>query len=126
MAAILSAIVETKVINGTESPKAALRRTLRKVQTLAGRSLKGHQIDALITDPMWGDNPCIVPDFGHNHTCKCEHPEEFGVFRFFGLTLAVEGHPHDVFGTYEIEDGFQLIVCSVSQPPRQGKPLRGL
>ena len=37
--------------------------------------------------------PVTVPDFGHDYRCQCGNPEPWGVRRYFGIKLVIEGEP---------------------------------
>src|SRR5258708_2611096 len=48
----------------------------------------------------------LVPDFGHNSKCECKHPQQFGVWRYFGIELLIAGEPgSDIMATFELAAG---------------------
>jgi len=121
MSRIINAIVECRVQEKDPEFNKTFRKALKDVMSIEGNCIVGNPIGGLITDPLWEkrNNPCIVPDFGHNNSCKCEHKEEHGVMRLVGLTFAVDGFPNDkdIFGTYQISHDTQLEICGMSCDP---------
>jgi len=64
-------------------------RLARALLALERCNLAGNKI--LHVHHCQGANePTTVPDFGHNHRCRCENPEPWGVKRYFGLLLFLE------------------------------------
>jgi hypothetical protein len=126
MARLLNVVVEASLKEGeTKNIRKAIQRIndalLNLVQNPKNKSyyLGNHKVAAIHCDGIWGelDKPCIVPDFGHNHACKCENTEVHGVLRLFGVnSFVIDGEPdHDeIFGTWEIANGIRVVVCGIS------------
>jgi hypothetical protein len=140
MARLLSVIVEVALQEGERIRiRKAIQRVndslLNLVQNKKNESfsIAGERVAAIHCDGIWGElkEPCIVPDFGHNHACKCEHPEPYEVLRLLGVNgFVIDGYPESsqVFGTYEVTPGIQLIVSGMSccAPLSEPTPLKKL
>lgn len=62
------------------------------------------------------EEPTHIPDFGHDHRCRCENPLPHGVKRYFSIMLYVEGEPGDeILGDYELSHG-RLSVTGLAFP----------
>jgi hypothetical protein len=87
------------------------------VNDLKASTIGDYPIMYVSTDSTTFENAGTVPDFGHDYRCKCENPEPWGVRRYFGVTLYVEGSPSpdDLFGDYSIPNG-RLIVTGIALP----------
>ena len=122
MARLLNVIVEVALReNEKQNIRNAIMRVndalLNLVQNKKNQSfsIDGNRIDAIHCDGIYGeiDKPCIVPDFGHDFECKCEHTEPFGVLRLFGVnSFVIDGYPDSsqIFGTYELTSDIRLVV----------------
>ncbi len=130
MATLVGAYTETRIRTRKDGKPETPRQTFQRLQTalnqLCGRTIQGYEINGVQFREMYDEieNPCIVPDFGHNSNCKCEHPEPNGVLRLFMLEFVVDGYPDDTFlGTYQVSEDVRIQVCSKSEEPEPGEPL---
>ena len=98
-----------------------LKKAVKDVDRIDGNCINGNLIGGLLTRPLFEglNDPCIVPDFGHDPNCKCDNKEERGVLRLFGLQFAIDGLPNaeDVFGTYKISEDTQIEVLGITINP---------
>jgi len=93
------------------------RRHLAPLDTLRHSSFGGHAVLGVVSEA--NEEPCHVPDFGHNCRCKCEHPEPWGVDRYFGLSLVLDGEPTlaDICGPYWLQSGVSRVeLCGLTVP----------
>jgi len=127
MSRILSAIVEVRLGSGKNKVRKAVEKANNLLIDLDGKkTIGGRIIGGVLVDRIWGeiDKPCIVPDFGHNVYCKCEHPETNGVLRLFGVDLTIEGWPMfcDVLGTYKLSDDVRMTIGTMSSATLSDNP----
>ena len=66
------------------------------------------------------DSALVVDHFGHSGACDGEcSRESAGVYRVFNAEVTVAGDaPTDIMGTYRLDDGIELTLCSVGTKRR--------
>jgi hypothetical protein len=86
----------------------------KAIEELRRAVIKGLPVYYVTHDPA--EEPTHVPDFGHDHRCRCENPLSHGVKRYFSIQLYVEGEPGDkILGDYELAQG-RLSVTGLAFP----------
>ena len=100
----------------------ALGACLKAHGLIQQSSFAGRRVVKLI-DTDKGENGTEVPCFGYNaDTGEVERPEH--VFRFFGITLVLEGEfSTDDFNTYVLGENARLCICGLELDQPCEKPV---
>jgi hypothetical protein len=76
----------------------------------------------VVTEQVAND-PTHVPDFGHDCKCKCENPEPYGVDRYFGVSIVLDGNPTvETLAAYWLRSGISRVeLCGLTIPETELK-----
>lgn len=112
--------VEVARAERAKDARESFTRAQKALRALTNATMAGHRVTG--GDLPYGADHCHVPGFGHDakHAdgLKKSRPEPAGVDRFFGASIATDGHPPlaEICGSWKIAPGVHLIVCAATVP----------
>jgi hypothetical protein len=117
MAVLCHAIIEV----ATPANHDKGRRWLHVMSALRHSSFAGRRVLGVVD---WNrEDPTHVPDFGHDYRCQCPNPEPWGVDRYFGVSVVLDG-PNaksaetvlELMGPWELFLGARIELSGVTIP----------
>ena len=109
MARLVHTIVEIATDKGETLP-----RFLRALDVLRCSRFSGHDVLGVACKNA---EAIHVPCFGHDYRCQCETPEAWGVDRYFGVDVVLDGDvTNDMLGTYELSIVVQVCLVGITIP----------